>query len=93
MRVKPVVGIILAAALISSSAHAVCSVTFVNGQPAQICDNTLDLPALGVAGIARTVPPSIAPIGMPIIPPIGTTSCREAQVWDGSSYVWRTVCN
>lgn len=73
-------------------ADAACRLTFINGQHGQVCDNALDLPAVGVIGVAPIVPPSIAPIQPPTIPPIGTNSCRQAQVWNGQAYVWRTVC-
>lgn len=74
------------------AANAACRLTFINGQSEQLCDSTLDIPAVGVIGVAPIVPPSIAPIGMPTIPPIGTSSCRPAQVWNGRQYVWQTVC-
>jgi hypothetical protein len=73
--------------------EAACRLTFVNGHISQICDSTLDLPAIGVAGIPPPVPPSIQPLATPMIPPIGTTSCRQAQVWNGTMYVWQTLCN
>jgi hypothetical protein len=36
--------------------------TFIEGESGQICDNSLDLLAVGVQGIAPLVPPSVKPI-------------------------------
>jgi hypothetical protein len=76
----------------STIAHATCQWTFVNGEQEQICDSTIDLPVIRPPGIAPIVPPSIAPIPEPVIPPLGTSSCGQAQVWNGYSYEWRTLC-
>lgn len=79
--------------VLASPAYAKCRLTFIDGRSDQICDSTLDLPAIGVEGVAPIVPSSIAPIMVPTIPPIGTSACRQAQVWNGNAYVWRTVCS
>jgi hypothetical protein len=68
----------LAVAAHSAPAQATCRSTFIDGHQGQL--------------IAPIVPPSIAPIQVPVIPPIGTTSCRQAQVWNGFTYQWQTVC-
>jgi hypothetical protein len=84
---------IIALALMVGAASAACRLTYVNGQPAQLCDSTLDIPAIGVLGPAPIMSPSVPPIASPMIPPIGTSSCHPAQVWNGFAYTWRTVCN
>ena len=66
-----------------------------NGYPCrqgQLCDNTLDLPAIRPPGISPIPPPSIAPIPRPIVPPIGTSQCRPAYVCTGGFCSWQTVC-
>jgi hypothetical protein len=78
--------------LASTIAHATCQWTFVNGRQQQICESTIDLPAIRPPAIAPIAPPSIAPIQAPVIPPLGASSCEQAQVWNGSSYQWRTLC-
>jgi hypothetical protein len=83
----------LAVATHSAPAQATCRSTFIDGRQGQLCDNSLDIPAIPTLGIPPLVPPSITPIQVPVIPPIGTTSCRQAQVWNGSAYQWRTVCS
>lgn len=77
---------------LSSDSEAACRCVFVNGQQQQLCDSTIDLPAICAPAIAPIVPPSIAPIQSPTLPPLGTTSCGQAQVWNGYQYVWQTVC-
>jgi hypothetical protein len=76
----------------AEQASATCRWTFVNGHQQQLCDSTIDMPAIRPPGIAPIVPPSIAPIQRPVIPPLGTSSCHQAQVWNGSAYQWQTVC-
>ena len=78
--------------VVGGSAQAACRMAFVDGQTQQICDSPLDVPAVGVLGVAPIPLPSIPPIAMPIIPPIGTSSCRQAQVWNGYAYAWQTLC-
>lgn len=86
------VAIALSLSALSEQAFATCRWTFVNGRQQQLCDSTIDMPAIRPLGIAPIVPPSIAPIQTPMIPPLGTSSCRQAQVWNGQSYQWQTVC-
>jgi hypothetical protein len=40
------------------------------------------------------VPPSIAPIVTPMVPPIGTSQCAPQQVMNPNTgfYEWRTIC-
>lgn len=60
---------------------------------AQVCDSTIDMPAIKPPGISPTPGPSIAPIPQPTIPPIGTSSCRPVRLCDGYGICrWETVC-
>lgn len=92
MRVFVAAAIVVIGVAAPSIADAACRWTFVNGRQQQLCDNAIDMPAIRPPAIAPIAPPSIAPIQAPMIPPIGTRSCRQAQVWNGSSYQWQTVC-
>jgi hypothetical protein len=78
----------------SGTAQAACRWTFVNGQQQQLCDSPTDTPAkkplLDVA--PPLLPATMAPIRPAVIPPLGKTSCSQAQVWNGSAYRWRTLC-
>lgn len=59
----------------------------------QVCDSTIDVPAIRPPAIAPIPAPSIAPIPQPTVPPIGTSECRQARLcnsWGQCS--WQTVC-
>lgn len=59
----------------------------------QVCDSTIDLPALPQPGISPIPPPTIHPIPQPVIPPLGTTQCRQVYLCDGFGRCsWQTVC-
>jgi hypothetical protein len=77
---------------LSAPASAMCNWTFVNGHQQQICDSTMDMPALRPLGLAPMVPPSLQPLQPLTLPPLGTSSCHMAQVWNGVSYQWRNLC-
>lgn len=60
---------------------------------AQVCDSTIDLPAIRPPAIAPIVPPAIRPIPQPVVPPIGTTQCRPVRLCDSwGRCAWETVC-
>lgn len=76
------------------AASAQCVCRCVDGRVQPICRSSLDIPPICAPQICRIVPPSIAPIPSPGIPPIGTSGCRQAQVFNPITgrYEWRTVC-
>ena len=58
-----------------------------------LCDSTLDLVPLKPLAIAPLVLPPIAPIPRPVLPPLGTSSCRQAYIcnnWGQCGF--QTVC-
>lgn len=59
----------------------------------QVCESTLDLPAIRPPGISPIPSPGIAPIPMPVVPPLGTTDCRQVRMCDSYNQCrWETVC-
>ena len=44
----------------------------------QVCDSSIDIPAIPPPSISPIPPPTIAPIPRPVVPPIGTAQCRQA---------------
>lgn len=89
--------LIAAAALVTLSgrADAACTCACINGVMQAICQNAIDLKPICPPTVCGIVPPSIAPIQRPRVPPIGTTSCRQAQVYNQATrrYEWRELCN
>lgn len=83
-----------AAALLATAAQAECSCQCVNGVVRQLCRSPLDMPAICAPQLCPLVPPSIQPIQMPQLPPLGTQACRQVQVLDPFTrqYRWQTVC-
>jgi hypothetical protein len=90
MRILIIVALALCA--FSSQLQAGCTCQCVNGQMQPLCSSALDIapPCMGICG---PVAPSIAPINPPTIPPVGTTSCRQAQICDQfGNCRWQQVC-
>ena len=90
MRILVIVALALCA--FSSQVQAGCTCQCVNGQMQPLCSSALDIapPCMGICG---PVAPSIAPINPPTIPPLGTTSCRQAQTCDQfGNCRWQQVC-
>jgi hypothetical protein len=60
----------------------------------QVCDSTIDLPAIRPPEIAPIPAPSIPPIPSPSIPPIGTSQCRQVNLCNQWGQCrWETVCH
>ena len=90
MRILVIVA--LALCVFSSQAQAGCTCQCVDGKMQPLCSSTLDIapPCMGICG---PVAPSIAPINPPRISPLGTTSCRQAQICDQfGNCRWQQVC-
>lgn len=83
-------------ALIAASqwASAACVCRCVNGEVKTLCESSIDLPPICAPQVCAIVPPSVAPIPAPRLPPIGTSACREVQVLNPATgqYEWKTVC-
>lgn len=85
---------LLALFQIASDAVAACVCRCVNGQMQALCSSSIDLPPICPPTVCPIMPPSIAPIQPPRVPPIGTTQCRQVQVYNQRTgqYEWREVC-
>ncbi len=59
----------------------------------QICDSTLDIPAINLPGVQPIQQPAIKPIEAPTIPPIGTSSCQTQQVYENGTWVSKKLCS
>ena len=87
--------------LLSSQSFAACRWAFIDhdfntSTPAirqQICDNTLDVPAIKPPAIQPIQQPQIRPLQPLVIPPIGTTRCRNVSVYEDGRWVTRQVCS
>jgi hypothetical protein len=86
---------IAVAMLFATAAHAECVCRCVNGEVQPICRSSLDLPPICAPQICPLTPPSIQPIQPPTLPPLGTSNCRQAQVFNPNTgrYEWKTVCS
>lgn len=73
--------------------QSACSCVCVDGQKQNLCTSSLDIPVPCI-GICPIKPPSIAPLPKLALPPLGTTTCRQAQVYNSYTgrYEWRRVC-
>jgi len=58
----------------------------------QVCDSTIDIPAIKPPSIRPIQRPQIAPIQTPRVPPIGTTQCRTQSVYENGRWVNKQIC-
>lgn len=78
-----------------SLAYADCVCSCINGNVEAICQSSIDIQPICASRICPIMSPSLTPINLPRVPPIGTSSCHMAQVYDNATgnYVWRQICN
>ena len=84
----------------SANAAAACKWVWVDhdynlSTPAikkQVCDSTLDLPAIKQPSIRPIQTPQIRPIESPTLPPLGTTQCRTQSVYENGKWVNKKIC-
>ena len=94
--------VFLLAILGATSASAACKVvwvdhdynTFTPAVQKQVCDSTLDLPAINNPGVQPIQQPKIKPIESLKLPPLGTTQCSTQQVWNQQAMRWeqKRIC-
>jgi hypothetical protein len=93
--------LVLAAFLLTSAqqVEAACTWNFEcdkwgNCRQVPLCDSTLDIVPPRPPALAPIPPPAVAPDQRPTIPPLGTSSCRQAYIcnsWGSCSF--QTVCS
>ncbi len=65
-----------------------------NCRQVPICDSTLDIAPIRPLAVPPIVLPPVAPIPRPVVPPIGTSSCRQAYLCNSMGQCgFQTVCN
>lgn len=82
------------ACLAALNANASCTCECVNGQVQAVCDNAMDLQPICSAQMCPMTTPSLRPMQMPTLPPLGTSQCRQEQVYNSmtGAYEWRELC-
>ena len=80
--------------LISSNAMATCRCVCVDGEQEAVCTSAMELPPICAPQVCPIVPAAVAPIGVPIIPPLGTSECTPQQILNSYTghYDWETIC-
>lgn len=56
----------------------------------QICDSTIDIPAIPSPSVPPIQRPAVPPIQSPVVPPIGTRQCTKQQVYESGGYDYST---
>ena len=65
-----------------------------NCRQVPICDSTLDIAPIRPLAVPPIVLPPVAPIPRLVVPPIGTSSCRQAYLCNSVGQCsFQTVCN
>ena len=59
----------------------------------QICDSSIDVPAIRPPSIPPIQSPQIRPIESLTIPPIGTRSCSSQSVYEDGRWVTKQICS
>jgi hypothetical protein len=74
--------------------EAACVCRCVNGKARAICSSTLDIEPICASKICSTTQPSIDEIQRPRVPPVGTSVCRQVQIYNERTrrYEWLEVC-
>ena len=88
------ISIVIVTLLFASKAMATCECVCINGEMRAVCSSTLDIEPICPLTLCPRTPPSISPIQMPRIPPIGTSKCKQMQVYNEliNDYEWREIC-
>ena len=79
-----------------ANANASCVCRCVNGRMEPLCSSVADMrpfcPPSTLCPIAA--PPTLAPLGPAIAPPVGTRSCAQRQILNPvtGQYEWQSIC-
>lgn len=58
----------------------------------QVCDSTLDLPAMNLLGVQPIQSPALKPLEPIGLPPLGTTQCTTQRVYEYGQWVDKRLC-
>ena len=95
MKISATFALVLAiGTFVTSNAYAGCVCRCVDGEVRALCESSIDLQPVCAPTVCPIVPPHIEPITPPRIPPIGTSECRNVQVYNPNTgqYEWQRVC-
>jgi hypothetical protein len=83
------------ALFLTVESRASCVCRCVDGETQPLCSSAIDLPPICPLAVCSIVPPGVAPVQSPRIPPIGTSDCSLRQVLNPATnrYEWRSICN
>lgn len=92
--------ILLASLIAASSAFSTCRNVWVDDDfnsatppvMKEVCDSTLDLPAINLPGVQPIQRPQVRPIERATVPPVGTTRCRTQSVYEHGRWVNKQIC-
>lgn len=86
--------IVIVIQFFTAKAWATCRCVCINGEVDAVCSSALDIKPICTLRICPLTPLSITPIQMPRIPPIGTSQCKQKQVYNEFTrkYEWREIC-
>jgi hypothetical protein len=97
MKHGPLEAVAFCGALLSVpiAASAACICRCVNGNVQAICQRAIDAQQSCSPQACPIPPPAVAPIAAPRVPPIGTKTCSNEQVYNPNTnrYEWRNVCH
>ncbi len=80
--------------LIGGRAEASCTCQCVDGEMRPLCENAVDLAPICPPAICPLADRSFVPLNPPTLPPLGTSSCRQARICDSyGNCRWQQVCN
>lgn len=66
-----------------------------SSQPVSVCDRVSDVPAICAPRICSIAPPTVRPIEPIVLPPLGTSECRNERVLNDltNQYEWVVLCS
>lgn len=80
----------------TATANGSCVCRCVNGRMQSLCTSVNDMPAFCPPSTLCPIaaPPTLAPLGPPIAPPVGTRSCFQRQILNPATgqYEWNMLC-
>jgi hypothetical protein len=90
----PRCALLVALLALYGTADAKCVCRCVDGEMRAVCSSSIDIEPVCPPRVCPVAPPSVAPIQPPRVPPVGTSVCRQVQVYNERTrrHVWRELC-